>query len=81
MSASPLAGKTSREVVLGIRGGVHIAHPLADRALCGASIGERPGVDAYTHGDSRADGFHACRECQAHTYSGGNEGAALGWYA
>lgn len=78
-SESKLVGKTSRELVTGTRGALHIAHPMSERALCGAAIGSRPGVDAYRGDHSRSlYGFNACPTCIAHTYSGGNEERALG---
>lgn len=92
--ASPLAGKTHREVVLGTRGAVHIAHPLAERALCGAPIGERPGIDAFGRKDVDGynhcwpdmnprpiDGYDACGQCQGQTYAGGGEERQAGAYA
>lgn len=87
---SALAGKTHREVVLGVRGAVHIAHPLADLTLCGKPIGSRPAVDAFDR--TSVDGFRswddrpfratdACHECQTQTFSGGGESRAMGAYA
>lgn len=90
---APLARLTSREVVRGVRGGVHIAHPLADLTLCGKPIGERPGIDAF--GRTSVDGltsnerlcgslpiaYHACRECQGRTFGGGGEERQAGAYA
>lgn len=74
---SALVGKTNREVVLGTRGAIHIAHPLAPLTLCGKQIGERLGVDAFgrggIHNGVHVYGFNACRDCVVSTYAGGNE--------
>lgn len=87
---SPLALKTSREIVRGKRGATHIAHPLADKTLCGVAIGERPGIDAY--GRHGVDGYgtwpheprpfgNDCEACERVMYAGqGNEERQMGAY-